>query len=120
MKSGNVPARRSTHSQIDLTDPPAFEIIAEACGAWGRRVTTIDALEPTLAEALEVVRSGTSAVVNVEIVASEKTLYADVRSHGHGRLRGARGKKIGRTRLISAAKLARSSHYHRFSGRECT
>lgn len=59
---------------VDLSDPPAFEAIAEACGAWGRRVTSIDALDSTLAEALEVVEGGTSAVVNIEIVASEKPL----------------------------------------------
>ncbi|WP_174802243.1 thiamine pyrophosphate-requiring protein [Martelella limonii] len=59
---------------VDLTDPPAFEKIAEACGAWGGRVETHDQLEPVLAAALEAVNGGVSAVVNITIQASEKPL----------------------------------------------
>lgn len=59
---------------VDLADPPAFETIAEACGAWGIRVDNPGELKPALEQALEIVRGGRTAVVNVRIVASEKPL----------------------------------------------
>ena len=59
---------------VDLTDPPAFETIALACGAWGAKVENPSELKPTLQKALDVVNGGQTAVVNIMIEASEKPL----------------------------------------------
>jgi acetolactate synthase-1/2/3 large subunit len=59
---------------VELKDPPAFETIATAVGAWGRRVERHEDLEPALREALAVVASGRTAVVNVLIEAAEQPL----------------------------------------------
>ncbi len=58
----------------DLPDLPDFARVAEACGAWGKRVEHPADLEAILAEALSVVRNGTTALVEVMIEASEKPL----------------------------------------------
>ncbi|MGR7994596.1 thiamine pyrophosphate-requiring protein [Xanthobacter sp. ZOL 2024] len=57
-----------------LPQSPAFETLAEACGAFGRRVTRMDDVEPALQEALAAVRSGRSAVVNIMTEAAQKPL----------------------------------------------
>ncbi len=59
---------------VDLIDPPAFEKLAESCGAWGERVETPADLRPRLREALDIVREGRTAVLNIIIEAAEKPL----------------------------------------------
>ncbi|MFG1399008.1 thiamine pyrophosphate-requiring protein [Roseixanthobacter pseudopolyaromaticivorans] len=57
-----------------LPQSPAFETLAEACGAFGRRVTRMEDVEPALLEALAAVRSGRSAVLNIMTEASRRPL----------------------------------------------
>ncbi|MDN5926332.1 MAG: thiamine pyrophosphate-requiring protein [Hyphomicrobiales bacterium] len=59
---------------VDIIDPPAFEAIAQACGAWGVRVDNPVELKPRIREALDVVKGGRTAVVNITIQAAEKPL----------------------------------------------
>jgi acetolactate synthase-1/2/3 large subunit len=65
---------RSGFVGVDLVDPPAFETVAASVGAWGQRVERHEELEPTLREALEIVRGGRTALVNVLIEAAEQPL----------------------------------------------
>lgn len=59
---------------VSLAESPAFEMIAESCGGWGKRVERPDALVPALKEALDVVRQGRTAVVNIITQAAERPL----------------------------------------------
>jgi acetolactate synthase-1/2/3 large subunit len=59
---------------VDLVDPPAFETVAASAGAWGQRVERHEDLEPAIREAIEVVRGGRTALVNVLIEATEQPL----------------------------------------------
>jgi acetolactate synthase-1/2/3 large subunit len=62
------------HVGTSLSGAPAFEVIAQACGAWGARVDHREQLRPALEEALRKVDAGQSAVLNVMTVASTRAL----------------------------------------------
>lgn len=47
--------------------PPSLASVAEACGAYGRKVTDIRQLLPELRNAFEVVESGRVAVVDIQV-----------------------------------------------------
>ena len=61
------PAHRNDTYWVAAGRGTRFEQIAEATGAAGFSVTARDDLRATLAQALEVVRGGSSAVVNVHL-----------------------------------------------------
>lgn len=48
-------------------NPPNLAAVAEACGAYGRKVTEIGQLLPTLRRAFEVVETGSVAVVDIHV-----------------------------------------------------
>jgi acetolactate synthase-1/2/3 large subunit len=50
---------------VALTPSPEYERVVETCGGVGFRVTKPGELKATLAKALDAVRAGTPAVVNV-------------------------------------------------------
>ena len=50
---------------VDITAPPEFAMVAESCGAWGEKVTDPAEVPAVLREALEQVRNGRTAVVDV-------------------------------------------------------
>ena len=54
-------------SGIDISPPPDYAMIARSCGGYGYTVTEPDAVLPTLKEALEKVRGGSIAVVDVRL-----------------------------------------------------
>jgi acetolactate synthase-1/2/3 large subunit len=51
----------------DLNPSPDFEKIAESCGGYGEKVDGPDNLTPALTRALDKVRSGTQALLNVNM-----------------------------------------------------
>jgi thiamine pyrophosphate-dependent acetolactate synthase large subunit-like protein len=52
---------------VDITPPPDYALIAQACGAYGRMVEDPADVLPALREALEQVRRGRPAVLDVRI-----------------------------------------------------
>lgn len=54
-------------SGVDIKPPPDYSLIAQACGAYGRLVEDPADVMPALREALEQVRRGKPAVLNVRI-----------------------------------------------------
>jgi len=52
---------------LDISPPPDYALIAQACGGWGRRVDEPADVLPVLKEALRVVRDGKLAVVDVRL-----------------------------------------------------
>jgi thiamine pyrophosphate-dependent acetolactate synthase large subunit-like protein len=49
-------------------DPPAdYGMIAEAAGAWSKKIDHINELESGLREAVTIVQGGQSAVLNVSV-----------------------------------------------------
>jgi thiamine pyrophosphate-dependent acetolactate synthase large subunit-like protein len=51
----------------EITPSPSYDLIARACGAYGRKVEKASDLLPALQEAVQKVRSGQAAVVDVRI-----------------------------------------------------
>ena len=54
-------------SGLDISPPPDYAMIAQACGGWGRRVDEPGDVLPVLQEALRVVQGGKLAVVDVRL-----------------------------------------------------
>ena len=52
---------------LDISPPPDYALIAQACGGWGKRVDEPADMLPVLKEALSVVRDGKLAVVDVRL-----------------------------------------------------
>lgn len=52
---------------VDLTPSPNYSLIAQACGAYGQRVEEPSALQPAMRRALDKVRGGKPAVLDVRI-----------------------------------------------------
>ena len=63
--SDSYSARTDTWLGIDLPRLPAFEQIAQACGAYGERVEDPADVQPALERGLARVRDGQTAVLNV-------------------------------------------------------
>ena len=51
----------------DLNPSPDFEKVIESCGGYGEKVDGPDDLTPALTRALDKVRSGTQALLNVNM-----------------------------------------------------
>jgi thiamine pyrophosphate-dependent acetolactate synthase large subunit-like protein len=51
----------------DLNPSPDFEKVIESCGGYGEKVEGPDDLAPALTRALDKVRSGTQALLNVNM-----------------------------------------------------
>ena len=49
----------------ELSPSPAFEKVIESCGGYGEKVEAAHDLQPALKRALDKVRSGTPALLNV-------------------------------------------------------
>jgi thiamine pyrophosphate-dependent acetolactate synthase large subunit-like protein len=62
-------ASKSTLNDLHISgDPPAdYGKIAEAAGAWAKKVENVNDLENSLKEAVKVVQGGQSAVLDVFI-----------------------------------------------------
>ena len=54
-------------SGLDISPPPDYALIAQACGGWGRRVDEPGDVLPVLKEAMRVVRGGKLAVVDARL-----------------------------------------------------
>ena len=52
---------------IDISPPPDYAMIAQACGGWGRRVDEPADVLPVLKEAMKEVKGGKLAVVDVRL-----------------------------------------------------
>ncbi len=52
---------------VDIKPPPDFALIAQACGAYGRMVEDPADVRPALREALDQIRLGRLAVLDVRI-----------------------------------------------------
>ena len=52
---------------VDITPPPEYALVAQACGGYGRTVTDPDDVLPALKEAMSQVRKGKPAVVDVRL-----------------------------------------------------
>lgn len=52
---------------VDLAPPPRYDVIAEACGAYGEQVSKPGEVLEALRRGLESVRNGTTAVVDVQL-----------------------------------------------------
>jgi len=52
---------------VDIMPPPDYATVAQACGAYGRMVEDPDDMLPALKEAMEQVRSGRPAVIDVRL-----------------------------------------------------
>jgi len=52
---------------VDLASSPNYALIAHACGAYGQRVDDPSALQSAIRDALDVVRGGKPAVLDVRI-----------------------------------------------------
>ena len=55
---------------VDIAPSPSYAVIAQACRAYGQRVEDPSDLQPALSSALEQVRSGKAAVLDVMIKSS--------------------------------------------------
>ena len=62
-------ASKSSLKDLHISfDPPAdYGMIAEAAGAWSKRIQDVKELESGIKEAIKVVQGGQSAVLNVFI-----------------------------------------------------
>jgi acetolactate synthase-1/2/3 large subunit len=54
-------------SGIDISPPPDYALIAESCGGYGKIVTRPEDVLPVLKEALEEVKKGRLAVVDIRL-----------------------------------------------------
>jgi len=54
-------------SGIDVSPPPDYALIAESCGGYGKIVTRPEDVPPVLKEALEEVKNGRLAVVDIRL-----------------------------------------------------
>lgn len=61
----SVSERKGAWVGFDITPPPDYSLIAQACGAWGKRVEEPDEILPALKDAFSEVRSGRTAVLEV-------------------------------------------------------
>jgi len=52
---------------VDIMHPPDYALVAQACGGYGRRVEDPNDVLPTLKEAMNQVRKGKPAVVDVRL-----------------------------------------------------
>ncbi|OGO39802.1 MAG: hypothetical protein A2147_00005 [Chloroflexi bacterium RBG_16_57_8] len=57
---------------IDISPPPDYALIAQACGGWGRRVDEPGDVLPTLKAAMKEVQGGRLAVVDVRLEKGHK------------------------------------------------
>ena len=60
---------------VDIMPPPDYAAVAQACGAYGRRVEDPADLLPALKEAIDQVRSGRAAVVDVMLERELESLF---------------------------------------------
>jgi acetolactate synthase-1/2/3 large subunit len=60
---------------MDITPPPDYALVAQACRAYGQTVTEPEALPSALRTALEQVRQGRPAVLDVHIASSRSPLF---------------------------------------------
>ncbi len=59
-------ASKANHMPLtELNPSPDFEMVVQSCGGFGAKVDTAEELMPALRRALDAVRSGTPAVLNV-------------------------------------------------------
>jgi acetolactate synthase-1/2/3 large subunit len=59
-------------SGVDISPPPDYALIAQACGGWGRRVDEPEDVLPVLKEAMREVQGGRAAVVDVMLEKGHK------------------------------------------------
>lgn len=59
-------------SGVDISPPPDYALIAQACGGWGRRVDEPEDVLPTLRAAMREVQSGRPAVVDARLEKGHK------------------------------------------------
>ncbi len=64
----NLSTRDGFESGVNITPPPDYVTIAQGCGAYGRKVDIPEEVLPALKEALNHVRQGTSAVLDINLV----------------------------------------------------
>jgi len=64
---GAIPDRMAFEAGVDIMPAADYAAVAQACGAYGRTVTDPDDVLPVLKEALEQVRSGRPAVVDMRL-----------------------------------------------------
>lgn len=62
---GGHAARANTMPLVELSPAPDFEMVVQACGGHGEKVTSSQELRPALERAFAAIRSGTPALVNV-------------------------------------------------------
>lgn len=67
-----LPAVTGFRSGVDISPPPNYAGIAQACGAYGRTVEEPSDILPALKEALAQVRAGKSAVLDVKLALMER------------------------------------------------
>jgi acetolactate synthase I/II/III large subunit len=58
-------AKANVMPLVELNPAPAFEMVAESCGARGEKVETAEQLMPALRRSFDAIRSGTPALLNV-------------------------------------------------------
>ncbi len=52
---------------VDISPNPDYATVAQACGAYGRRVEDPQEVLPALREAVSQIRSGNSAVLDIAL-----------------------------------------------------
>ncbi len=58
-------AKANTMPLVELNPAPDFEMVAQACGGYGEKVTAPEQLMPALRRAFDAIRNGTPALLNV-------------------------------------------------------
>ncbi len=70
---GSLSEKAAFEAGVDIVPPPDYAAVARACGAYGRRVEDPADVLPVLKEAIDQVRSGRPAVVDVML---EKEVFS--------------------------------------------